>query len=139
MEMREKIDHVVLLMLENRSLDNVLGWLYPGDKPDNKPKRFIGLDQTQHYHGLQEVTGITKGTVGATGTGVPAQPMRVPGFDPNEQYEHTNQQLFGSAGPPDDPKPGNTARRRQWPGSLTTSQQTHIGIQVMRTPLSTTR
>ncbi|HET9867811.1 MAG TPA: alkaline phosphatase family protein, partial [Nitrospira sp.] len=94
------IEHVVLLMLENRSLDNVLGWLYDDNKPDDKPKRFIGADQTPRYHGLQEVTGITKGTVGGTGTGVPAQPLRVPGFDPNEQYEHTNQQLFGSAAKP---------------------------------------
>ena len=38
--------------------------------------------------------------MGAIGTSVPAQPMRVPGFDPNEQYEHTNQQLFGSAATP---------------------------------------
>jgi len=123
MEMREKIDHVVLLMLENRSLDNVLGWLYPGDKPDNKPKRFIGLDQTQHYHGLQEVTGITKGTVGATGTSVPAQPMRVPGFDPNEQYEHTNQQLFGSAAKPttQNPQYGTPAAMAGFAYDFTTS------------------
>jgi phospholipase C len=101
MDMHEKIDHVVLLMLENRSLDNVLGWLYAGDAPEDKPKRFIGTDTTARYHGLEEVEGITKGTVGATGTsGVPAQPLRVPGFDPNEQYEHTNQQLFGSADKP---------------------------------------
>src|ERR1041384_1241260 len=81
MEMNEKIDHVVLLMLENRSLDNVLGWLYSyGDKPS----QFIGTDQTQHYHGLEEVTGITKGTVGGTGTSVPPQPLRAPGFDPTE-------------------------------------------------------
>jgi phospholipase C len=100
MKMNEKIDHVVVLMLENRSLDNVLGWLYAGDKPEDQPKRFVGADMTPPYNGLQGVQGITKGTIGATGTDVPAQPLRVPGFDPNEQYEHTNQQLFGSAADP---------------------------------------
>lgn len=97
MEMSEKIEHVVLLMLENRSLDNVLGWLYDGDKPN----RFVGADQTSPYDGLTESMGITKGAVGATGTaGVPAQPLRVPGFDPNEDYGNVNQQLFGSAAHP---------------------------------------
>jgi phospholipase C len=98
MEMKEKIEHVVVLMLENRSLDNVLGWLYPDDQTK---LNIVGNDQTPRYHGLQEVTGITKGTIGGTGTsGVPAQPLRVPGFDPNEAYEHTNQQLFGTAAAP---------------------------------------
>jgi phospholipase C len=102
MEMKEKIDHVVLLMLENRSLDNVLGWLY---SDGSKPSQFIGTDQTQHYHGLEEVTGITKGAVGGTGTSVPPQPLRVPGFDPNEDYAHTNQQLFGSEAKPTNSNP----------------------------------
>jgi phospholipase C len=101
MEMSEKIDHVVLLMLENRSLDNVLGWLYAGDKP----ARFVGADQTPQYYGLQEGMGITKGAVGATGTSVPAQPLRVPGFDPNEDYGNVNQQLFGSAAHPTNANP----------------------------------
>ena len=29
----QQIETVVFLMLENRSLDNVLGWLYDGGKP----------------------------------------------------------------------------------------------------------
>jgi phospholipase C len=129
MEMKEKIDHVVLLMLENRSLDNVLGWLYPGDKPDDKPKSFIGTDQTQHYHGLQEVTGITRGTIGATGTSVAPQPMRVPGFDPNEQYEHTNQQLFGSAAKPTNQNPayGTPAGMAGFAYDFTTSSHWNPG------------
>jgi phospholipase C len=66
MEMHEKIDHVVVLMLENRSLDNVLGWLYSSDEADDQPKRFVGADTTPRYNGLQGVHGITKGTVGAS-------------------------------------------------------------------------
>lgn len=101
MKMSDKIEHVVLLMLENRSLDNVLGWLYDGDTP----RRFVGADTTTPYNGLKEGMGVSKGAVGATGTGAPAEPLRVPGFDPNEDYTHVNQQLFGSEENPTNANP----------------------------------
>lgn len=112
MHMRDKIDHVVMLMLENRSLDNVLGWLYAADKPT----RIVGTDQTDVYYGLQSgpysnkygdrTIYTTRGTTGRTGhKGVPAQPLRVPGFDPGEEYEHVNQQLFGTASKPTSKNP----------------------------------
>lgn len=105
--MQDKIDHVVVLMLENRSLDNVLGWLYA----DEQPQQFVGADTTPIYQGLQtgnysneyggRVIPATRGTAGATGNDrVPPQPMRVPGFDPGEEYAHVNQQLFGSPSRP---------------------------------------
>jgi phospholipase C len=107
----DNIDHVVLLMLENRSLDNVLGWLYA----DDAPARVIGADTTSVFHGLQggnhsneyggRVIPVTSGTRGGTGYAwVDAQPLRVPGFDPGEEYEHVTQQLFGS---PDHPTTTN--------------------------------
>ncbi|MCU6482463.1 alkaline phosphatase family protein [Arthrobacter sp. A2-55] len=103
--MKEKIDHVVVLMLENRSLDSVLGWLYR----DEQPQHFYGADTTPTYQGLQTGEYSNKyddrtipasyGTKGETGyAGVPPQPMRVPGYDPGEEYAHVNQQLFGSPG-----------------------------------------
>ena len=105
--MQDKIDHVVVLMLENRSLDNVLGWLYA----DAKPQSFVGADTTPVYQGLQtgnysnqydgRVIPASFGTKGATGhAGVAAQPMRVPGFDPGEEYAHVTEQLFGSPSEP---------------------------------------
>jgi len=105
--MLDKIDHVVVLMLENRSLDNVLGWLYT----DEKPQRFVGADTTPIYQGLQtaeysnwyegRMIPATRGTTGATGhDGIAPQPMRVPGFDPGEKYDHVTQQLFGSPSRP---------------------------------------
>lgn len=46
----DKIEHIVVLMMENRSFDNVLGWLY---SPDNKPpfnkkpsKEFYGVNSS---------------------------------------------------------------------------------------------
>ncbi|MDQ4037677.1 MAG: hypothetical protein M3313_04845, partial [Actinomycetota bacterium] len=105
--MLDKIDHVVILMLENRSLDNVLGWLYT----DEQPTQFVGADTTPVYQGLQtgtysnqydgRVLPVTAGTTGASGhAGVGPQPMRVPGLDPGEEYAHVNQQLFGSPSAP---------------------------------------
>ncbi len=101
--MLDTIDHVVLLMLENRSLDSVLGWLYA----DEQPARVVGADARPDYQGLQtgeyaneyggRLLPATRGTTGATGkSGVAPQPLRVPGFDPNEDYAHVNEQLFGS-------------------------------------------
>jgi phospholipase C len=105
--MQNKIDHMVVLMLENRSLDNVLGWLYAAEQPT----RFVGADTTPVYQGLQtgnysntyggRVIPVSVGTKGATGhAGVSPQPMRVPGFDPGEAYAHVTQQLFGSPSGP---------------------------------------
>jgi hypothetical protein len=36
-------------MLENRSLDSVVGWLYKNDHP----ARFVGADTTPTYQGLR--------------------------------------------------------------------------------------
>lgn len=127
MDMSEKIDHVVLLMLENRSLDNVLGWLYA----DETPTRLVGADATSPYQGLKDGMGITRGTVGATGTSVPAQPLRVPGFDPNEPYEHVNQQLFGSQDHPTNANPpvGTPAPMAGFAYDFTTSSHWNPGDQ----------
>ena len=43
-----RIDHIVVLMLENRSFDNVLGWLYD---PDNKPP-FDKVPRGQKFEGV---------------------------------------------------------------------------------------
>lgn len=50
----DKIDHVVVLMLENRSFDNLLGWLYESQKnvpPKNVPPPPAG--QKPSYEGLE--------------------------------------------------------------------------------------
>ena len=41
--MTGKYDHLVVVMLENRSFDNILGWTYSPDNapPWDKPKHFI--------------------------------------------------------------------------------------------------
>ena len=108
------IRHIVYVMLENRSLDNVLGWLY-GDEtpthvhPEGSCPHFDGLNKDlfnrdakgrKHY--------VIRGTKGR---------HTVPRFDPHERYEHVNYQLFeeretpqrgggGPSGTSEPPEPG---------------------------------
>ncbi|HXI22966.1 MAG TPA: alkaline phosphatase family protein, partial [Pyrinomonadaceae bacterium] len=44
----DRIDHIVVLMMENRSFDNVLGWLYD---PDNDPP-FDKAPRGQTFEGV---------------------------------------------------------------------------------------
>ena len=96
-----QIDHVVLLMLENRSLDNVLGWLYHGSQParvvpsDSSPQ-FNGLVAGRDFNEYRSFTGTTKLAV-HTGTQGWPQPLRVPRLNPHEDYPNVKVQLFGDA------------------------------------------
>ncbi len=117
------IDHVVVLMMENRSLDQLLGYLYPAGVPADAPlgTTFDGLlfpdgsakplfnpipaDAVhQPPHGLSIVE------VGP----VPPGAFNVPFPDPGEDYPHINTQLFnlidgGATKPPFNVPPGNPA------------------------------
>ncbi len=85
-----KIRHIVYLMLENRSLDNVLGWLYEKDAPLNVHP----ADSDSQFDGLSKdfYTLDAKGMKHHVIRGTRGRP--VPRFDPHEKYEHVNNQLF---------------------------------------------
>ena len=95
------IDHVVMLMLENRGFDSVLGLLYgPGEAPSHLVPAggpgFQGLLTGDHpvQHAVRD---------GRTISASPAYGVRganSPGKDPGEPYAHVNQQLFRSTAPP---------------------------------------
>lgn len=104
--MQNEIKHVVILLLENRSFDNVLGWLYSEtDAPENfvpgsvEPK-FLGLSEEmlgQYINELRNSRGElvfssppVKGTPSLEGTGL----MNSPKFDPQEVFDHVTVQLF---------------------------------------------
>jgi phospholipase C len=77
----DKIEHIVVLMMENRSFDNVLGWLYP----DNADYRGVNSSMsnpdsqgTQHF--------VTQGT-----------DATMPFPDPNEPYNHVYAQMFSES------------------------------------------
>jgi phospholipase C len=97
------IEHIVVLMLENRSLDHMLGFLYT-DAGNVSPAG-------QAYEGL---TG-KESNPDANGKPVtvfridPATPNAyfMPGADPGEGYTATNSQLFGSNTAPSPPTATN--------------------------------
>ena len=85
------IEHVVVLMLENRSFDSMLGRLYPND-PDF---RGLTLNEFNNYAG--------SGFGVWNDTGMTAATACIPDPDPGEFFTDMNFQLFGAAGRPDDP------------------------------------
>ncbi|MBB5020464.1 phospholipase C [Chitinivorax tropicus] len=94
------IEHVVVLMLENRSFDHMLGFLYkPGD-PALGGQAFEGLSGSEtnpDKNGASvPVFRITPDTPNA---------YFMPGADPGEGYKATNAQLFGSINAPSEPPP----------------------------------
>ena len=79
------IEHVVVLMLENRSFDCILGRLYPQD-PDF---RGLTLNESNHYgmtYGVWNDPQMTEATA------------CIPDPDPGEGFQEMNVQLFGAAG-----------------------------------------
>ncbi len=93
------IEHIVVLMLENRSFDHMLGYLYQDAgnvSPTGQP--FAGLSGSESNPGTD-------------GKPVPVFPINpstpnayfMPGADPGEGYMATNSQLFGSNTAPTPP------------------------------------
>jgi len=96
------IDHFVVLMLENRSFDNMVGRLYgPGNAPpfDHAPRGqpFDGVS------GKRLGNLLPAGAVGPEPHWVPTGRARgpaVPTPGPGEGYAHVNLQLYGRVLPP---------------------------------------
>lgn len=113
-KMLDSFDYVVVLMLENRSLDNLLGYLYPDGVPADAPlgKTFNGVV------GKHLSNPIPAGTVNMPpdgATSIPVTPLNdgnshSPLPDPGETYDHVNTQLFnyvnGHDTPPYNRPPG---------------------------------
>jgi phospholipase C len=89
-------DHLIVMMFENRSFDNLLGYLYD---ETNLPagKTFNGLNFGDYSN------------LDPHGQVIPAHPyqgqtdfvMHQPSPDPGEQYDHVNVQLFNNIDPPE--------------------------------------
>ena len=93
------IEHVVLLMLENRSFDHMLGFLY-ADAGNKSPsgqdfEGLTGAESNPDSNGKPvQVFQLTPGTKNA---------YFMPGSDPGEGYHATNDQLFGDIDAPNPP------------------------------------
>jgi phospholipase C len=104
------VEHVVVLMLENRSFDHMLGFLYTGAgnvSPSGQP--FEGLTGTESNPGSSgqpvTVSRIEPSTPNA---------YFMPGADPGEGYMATNDQLYGS-----DKGPSSAGQQATWDGYVT--------------------
>jgi phospholipase C len=92
----DKIEHVVVLMLENRSFDNLLGKLYPASPG------FDGLTGNE-----SNLAGHTPVKVWNNAGTTPAT-MTIPTPDPAELWLDMNTQLFGTPAVPAPPTPTMT-------------------------------
>jgi phospholipase C len=91
------VQHIVQLMLENRSFDHMLGFLYPGKTgPNGQP--FEGLLGTESNNGT-DGKPVTVFQIDATSSDA----YFMPGADPGEGYANTNSQLFGTGSAPTPP------------------------------------
>jgi len=86
------LDHVVVLMFENRSFDNLLGRLYqPGEVAT-----FEGVTGRVLTNPVPDWAAAAGGSDLAYGV---AAGMNTPSPDPGEEYQHVNTQLFGIIDP----------------------------------------
>ena len=95
----QTVDHIVVLMLENRSFDHMLGFLYAAER---------NLSPTgAAFEGLtgQESNPDQNGRPVAVSqaSGASANLYYLPGADPGEGYIATNLQLFGTQEPAGQP------------------------------------
>lgn len=98
----ENIEHVVVVMFENRSFDNLLGWLYDNDT--NPPKRNIPDKQPPTFAGLKAKT--YSNAVNGTPVFASCPPSKwqscgnanqVPTPDPQETFDNVTFQIYGKS------------------------------------------
>lgn len=87
-------DHVVVVMGENRSFDNLLGYLY---SKENLPagEKFEGLAFGTHSNTASDGTVVEAHVY----EGETDRIMSHPDPDPGEEYPHVNTQIFGTVDP----------------------------------------
>jgi len=98
-----QIAHVVVVMMENRSLDNLAGWLY--QDTGNRPARNIPTQAQPTYDGLEPDLYWNPLTAADIANPDPekrayvttrASKSTIPDPDPHEQFRHMTYQLFGA-------------------------------------------
>ncbi|MCZ4302649.1 alkaline phosphatase family protein [Microbacterium oxydans] len=87
-------DHLVVVMGENRSFDNLLGYLY---SRENLPagETFEGLDFGSYSNTSSDGTVVDAHVY----EGDTDRIMSLPDPDPGEEYPHVNTQIFGTVDP----------------------------------------
>jgi phospholipase C len=111
---RNALDHIVVVLFENRSLDNVLGRLY-GPEDGKTFDGVLGKDLSNPVPDWAEHGADRK----VVPYGVTAD-MDSPNPDSGEEYFHTNTQLYNTIDDHNRFKIG-PGRRRPWAGSSPTT------------------
>ena len=89
-----RFDYLIVIMFENRSLDNLLGYLYPAGTA------FNGLANGTHTNPVPAFIKDGHTVVAAAPSPGKASDWQNPKPDPGEGYAHLNTQLFGIVDPP---------------------------------------
>lgn len=89
----DTFDYVVVLMLENRSFDNMLGYLY-------SQENFEGLWGKDYWN---PVPYDYPNPITSRISAHPTELSNSPQTDPGEDFQHVNMQLFGNRNGPTDP------------------------------------
>ncbi|HKC71255.1 MAG TPA: alkaline phosphatase family protein, partial [Terriglobales bacterium] len=105
-----RIQHIVVVMLENRSFDNVAGFLYD---QNIQPSHFVPAGTVPHYNGMPLSYSNPSNPEYFQGSG-PANPvivqrgaenLQAPDTDPQELFDDITFQIFGATAP----QPGQAA------------------------------
>jgi len=114
------INHIVVLMLENRSFDHMLGYLYAASgNVSPTGQAFEGLTGKESNPGANGAAAVTVFPI-APGT---TSTYFLPGADPGEGYTATNAQLFGSNTAPVPPVATNQGFVSNFAATLTWEAQ----------------
>jgi phospholipase C len=126
------INHIVQLMLENRSFDHMLGFLYAGTgnvSPTGQPfEGLTGSESNTDANGNK----VTVYQIDHTATGA----YFMPGADPGEGYSNTNEQLFGSGKPPSPPTAVNSGFVTNFADAISYDQRSRRSVETGTTATS---
>ncbi len=100
----ENIEHLVVLMFENRSFDNLLGWLYDDETdppklniPNQTPPIFNGLKPNTYFN-LLDGEQVFASRPPSSWPSCP-NANQVPTPDPQEEFDKVTFQIFGTSSP----------------------------------------
>ncbi|MBV8631142.1 MAG: hypothetical protein JOZ83_09485, partial [Silvibacterium sp.] len=104
-----QIKHIIVVMLENRSFDNICGWLYKPGTP--QPTQFLPAGSPQRFDGLNSSLFNPVHETYFNGQSAETYPIfdranstNMPNPDPKEDFDDVNYQLFGTEPPNPNPK-----------------------------------
>ncbi|PLZ04060.1 phosphoesterase [Burkholderia sp. WAC0059] len=99
----QNVRHIVVVMFENRSLDTMLGLLYPDGA---LPERVLPAGSPPAFDGIRPGMWNPSGSGQPVPVSFPATGPTVPNPDPQETFDNVTAQIFGpAANAPDAPWP----------------------------------